>query len=151
MGEGGSRWTSVDSLSQPSDSKWQKWHCRPQEADGICIHVSSLRPLSDHHTETLYPSCACVFFSNHWIRFCPLISERKATPKFSERLTPTSKPPKAVWYVTLRAATINRFWDLPNASRFSLDSILSLDFNSRWRSNLVFIRTLKYSLCIRVT
>ncbi len=40
---------------------------------------------------------------------------------------------------------VDWFWDLPNASRFSLESILSLDFNSRWRSNPVFIRILKCS------
>ncbi len=40
---------------------------------------------------------------------------------------------------------MDRFWDLPNAPRCSLESILSLDFNSRWRSNLLFIRTFKCS------
>ncbi len=31
---------------------------------------------------------------------------------------------------------MDQFWDLPNATRFSLESILSLYFNSRWCSNL---------------
>ncbi len=42
-----------------------------------------------------------------------------------------------------REMTQHWFWDLPNASWFSLEWILSSDSNSRWRSMLVFIRTLK--------
>ncbi len=51
-----------------------------------------------------------------------------------------------IWWtvcVGRRAAIMDRFWDLQNASRFSLEWILSIDFNSRWRSTLVFIHTLK--------
>ncbi len=43
---------------------------------------------------------------------------------------------------------VDRFWDLPNALRFSLESILSLDYNSRCHFNLVFIHTLKCLLCV---
>ncbi len=35
---------------------------------------------------------------------------------------------------------MDRFWDLPNASRFTLESTLSLYFNSRWCSNLTNAR-----------
>ncbi len=42
------------------------------------------------------------------------------------------------YLVKSRAGTVHRFW-------IDLWSVLSLEFNSRWRSNLVFIRTLKCS------
>ncbi len=101
--------------------------------------TSAMSPIAKIFGTDVASSAATIIFPVSLLISTPTFSKLRvlvsgALPKVKEKKVMTGRAGKINQCIT--KIEMIRFWDFPNASRFFLESILSLVLNSRWRCML---------------